>query len=192
MSGSRRLAIVGDMAIASRRVPRWVALVELGLGLAAIVWPIAAAAGFALLVGCVFLTAGTIGLATAHRTKGGALAVRLSASLLSVAAGAYLVVDPDRTVLGLTTLLAIFLAGVGAVKIVAGILDGSRRVFVAMGIFDIALGTLIWANLPSSAEWALGLLVGLHFLAVGFATLGGSFDGVDDAGVTRGLEARSA
>ena len=41
---------------------------------------------------------------------------------------------------------------------------------IAGGVFDILLGALLWAGLPSSASWAIGLLVGLHFLAAGIQT----------------------
>jgi len=39
------------------------------------------------------------------------------------------------------------------------------------GIVAIAVGVLLIANLPSSATWAIGLLVGINLIMSGFAYL---------------------
>jgi uncharacterized membrane protein HdeD (DUF308 family) len=39
------------------------------------------------------------------------------------------------------------------------------------GIVAIAVGVLLIANLPSSAAWAIGLLVGINLIMSGFAYL---------------------
>ena len=39
------------------------------------------------------------------------------------------------------------------------------------GIIAIAVGILLIANLPSSAAWAIGLLVGINLIFSGFAYL---------------------
>jgi len=35
------------------------------------------------------------------------------------------------------------------------------------GVLSIVLGSLIWADLPSSAAWAIGLLVGIDLVFTG-------------------------
>jgi uncharacterized membrane protein HdeD (DUF308 family) len=39
------------------------------------------------------------------------------------------------------------------------------------GIIDLILAAIIWAGLPGTAEWALGLLVGINMLFGGFAMI---------------------
>jgi uncharacterized membrane protein HdeD (DUF308 family) len=43
--------------------------------------------------------------------------------------------------------------------------------FVLLGILSLAVGVLIWNQLPSSAAWSLGLLVGIDFLSTGLVFL---------------------
>jgi uncharacterized membrane protein HdeD (DUF308 family) len=37
------------------------------------------------------------------------------------------------------------------------------------GLVSLAVGALIFAQLPSSAEWAIGLLVGINMISSGWA-----------------------
>ena len=87
-------------------------------------------------------------------------------------------------------MLVLFVAG--GVRVVVGMTDSRRRVLLAIGVFDIVLGSLIWADLPSSATWVIGLLIGLHFLIGGVAIVAGAYDEPPARGRPRGLEVRSA
>ena len=188
----------GPIAVSERGAPvgagvtRGAGGVEIAIGLIAIAWPIAATAGFVVLLACSLLTVGTIAFATAYRLRGAALAVRLVTGAASIVAGSYLVADPERGAIGLTTLLVLVLFVAGGVRIVAGMTDSRRRVLLAIGVFDIVLGSLIWADLPSSANWVIGLLLGLHFLVGGIAIVTGVYDEPSARGRPRGLEVRSA
>ena len=50
-------------------------------------------------------------------------------------------------------------------------LSGRWGWMLASGIIDLALAVMIWAGLPSSAEWAVGLLVGINLLFGGSALI---------------------
>jgi uncharacterized membrane protein HdeD (DUF308 family) len=39
------------------------------------------------------------------------------------------------------------------------------------GIISIIVGVMLWAKLPSSALWAIGLLVGINFIMAGWSSL---------------------
>jgi uncharacterized membrane protein HdeD (DUF308 family) len=43
---------------------------------------------------------------------------------------------------------------------------------IANGVVSLVLGLLIAAELPSAADWAIGLLVGIDFIFYGAAALG--------------------
>jgi len=42
---------------------------------------------------------------------------------------------------------------------------------LASGIIDLVLAAMIWAGLPSTAAWAIGLLVGINMLFGGAAMI---------------------
>jgi uncharacterized membrane protein HdeD (DUF308 family) len=42
---------------------------------------------------------------------------------------------------------------------------------LASGIFDCILAAVIWAGLPGTVEWVLGLLVGINMLCGGLAMI---------------------
>jgi uncharacterized membrane protein HdeD (DUF308 family) len=64
----------------------------------------------------------------------------------------------------ITIVLGVIFVAVGIVAIVAGSMAVS-------GGLAILLGILVAVNLPSSASWAIGLLVGLDFLCFGWVLI---------------------
>jgi uncharacterized membrane protein HdeD (DUF308 family) len=148
-----------------------VGAVEIALGLIAIVWPAVASVSIAILLGSLLVAAGVVGLAAAFAARGLYVLLRLVLGGFGVAAGIYLLAYPDEGLIGLTKLLVLVLLLSGAALIAVGILGRENRgMLLAAGAFDVLLGALVWAELPSSASWALGLLVGFHFLASGIQT----------------------
>jgi uncharacterized membrane protein HdeD (DUF308 family) len=163
----------GPLRAGSRSTALLIALggVEIALGLIAIVWPAVASVSIAILLGCLFFVEAGVVLVSAFFARGWQLLGRLVWSFVSGLAGIYLIAYPEGGVVGLTVILVIllFLAGVSLVG--TGLLgDENRGLLMAVGALNIVFGALIWANLPSSASWAIGLLVGLHFLASGLRT----------------------
>ena len=149
-----------------------VGAVEIALGIVAIVWPAVADVSIAVLIGWLFLAEGVVALVSAYHTHGPKLVARLVLGAVGVLAGIYLITNPDEGLLGLTAVLVIVLFLAGLSSVATGLLgdDENRGALIAGGALDIVLGALIWAKLPSSAAWAIGLLVGIHFIALGFAT----------------------
>ena len=145
--------------------------VEIVLGVIAIVWPAVAAVSIAILLGTLLLVQGGVALAAAFAARGWRLFRRLLLSFVSGLAGVYLLVYPEEGVVGLTVVLVIVLFVAGVLALMAGLIGERNGVLIAGGLFDIVIGALIWAHLPSSASWAIGLLVGCFFFANGIETI---------------------
>jgi uncharacterized membrane protein HdeD (DUF308 family) len=150
--------------------------VEIVLGLIAIVWPAVAAVSIAILLGTLLLVQGGVALVSAFAARGWHLFRRLLLSFVSGLAGVYLLAYPEEGVVGLTVVLVLVLFVAGALALAAGLIGERSGVLIAGGLFDILIGALIWAHLPSSASWAIGLLVGLYFFASGIETMSFGLD----------------
>ncbi len=159
--------------------------IEIVLGAIAIIWPAVAAVSIAILLGTLLLVQGGVALASAFAAHGWRLFRRLLLSFVSGLAGVYLLVYPEEGVVGLTIVLVIVLFSAGALAVAAGLIVERNGVLIAGGLFDIAIGALVWAHLPSSASWAIGLLVGCFFLANGIETLSSGLDARRDERRTR-------
>jgi uncharacterized membrane protein HdeD (DUF308 family) len=145
--------------------------VEIVMGVIAIVWPAAAAVSIAILLGTLLLIEGGVALVSAFAARGWQLLGRLIWSIVGGLAGIYLLAYPDEGVVGLTALLVIVMFFAGFAFLVTGLMgDENRGLLLVVGALGINVGALIWAGLPTSADWAIGLLVGFHFLARGIET----------------------
>jgi hypothetical protein len=93
---------------------------------------------------------------------------------LSFAAGLYLLVAPLNGAFTLTVVLSMwFLA-----RIATGIADHNvpgAGMLALNGVLSLVLGLLIALQLPESATWAIGLLVGIDLLFTGMLLLTGNY-----------------
>ena len=94
--------------------------------------------------------------------------------LLYVFVGGWLAFFPLTGIVGLTVLLAIMFVVEGIFKFIIGIQVrpiGGWIWMIISGVIAVAAGILIFSGLPSSATWAIGLLVGINILMSGIAFL---------------------
>jgi uncharacterized membrane protein HdeD (DUF308 family) len=147
------------------------------LGAAAIILPEVATLAFTLVIGWLFLISGGVGLVTTFwmRNAPGFWWALLSA-VIGIAAGIVLIWPISGTV-SLTLVLIAFFTVEGIVTLMYAIehraqLTGRWAWMLASGLIDLVLAGMIFAQLPSSAEWALGLLVGINLLFGGVAMIG--------------------
>ena len=96
---------------------------------------------------------------------------------MAVLAGGVLLARPLSGAITLTLVLISFFIVGGVASIMVGIshrseLPGRWGWMVVSGIIDLVLSALIFAGLPSSAAWAIGLLVGINMLMAGAALIG--------------------
>jgi uncharacterized membrane protein HdeD (DUF308 family) len=148
------------------------------LGLIAIVVPPIATLAFELIIGWLFLISGIVGLVTTFwmRNAPGFLWSLLSA-VVAIAAGVVLLFWPISGTLSLTFVLIAFFLIEGIVTIMYAIdhrnqLSSRWGWMLASGVVDLILAGIIFAGLPGSAAWALGLLVGINLLFGGTAMIG--------------------
>jgi len=170
-------------AVASAIHKHWVLFLIEGiilviLGILAILLPPLATITFTILIGWLFLISGAVGLVTTlwMRHAPGFWWSLLSA-IIAIAAGLALLAWPITGSLSLTLVLIAFFVVEGIASIMYAIehrnqLTGRWGWMLASGIIDLILAGIILAGLPGTAEWALGLLVGINLLFGGTAMIG--------------------
>jgi uncharacterized membrane protein HdeD (DUF308 family) len=152
-------------------------IVLLVLGALAVLVPPIATLAVTLLFGWLFLISGIVGLITTFwmRNAPGFWWSLLSA-VLGIVVGLLLLARPLGGALSLTLLLIAFFIVEGVVSIMFALdhkreLSGQWGWMLVSGIIDLALAMMIFAGLPSTAAWALGLLVGINMIFGGAAMI---------------------
>ena len=138
------------------------------LGIAAIIVPPIASLAVAIFLGWLFLISGIVGLVTTFmmRNLPGFWWALLSA-VLAIAAGVVLIGWPVSGVLSLTLVLIVFFLIEGVASIMYALEhrnSGRWGWMLVSGIIDLILGAIIFAGLPGTAAWAIGLLVGINMV----------------------------
>jgi uncharacterized membrane protein HdeD (DUF308 family) len=98
------------------------------------------------------------------------MALRLLLAVLTFAAGLYLLVAPLEGTFTLTVMLVIWFVAIGCMRIAMGVAGWGApgAGWLALGgVLSLVLGLLIAEQLPESAAWALGLLVGIDIVFTG-------------------------
>jgi uncharacterized membrane protein HdeD (DUF308 family) len=159
-----------------RRARRWVVatgVLSIVAGAAAIAVPAVASVTIAIFIGWMLIATGVaraVHAVRAHRVT----APAVLDAVLALLVGGYLVVFPLSGTVTLTLLLAAFFFGAGALYLLhAWRARGRPGAGLAAfnGALDVVLGVLICVDLPSSAAWAIGLLVGIELVFWGVRAL---------------------
>jgi uncharacterized membrane protein HdeD (DUF308 family) len=152
-------------------------VVLLVLGATAIVLPPLATLAVTILFGWLFLVSGIIGLITTFwmRAAPGFWWSLLSA-VLAVVVGGLLLARPIGGAFSLTIVLVAFFIIEGGASIMFALdhkreLSGQWGWMLASGVIDLLLAAFIFGGLPSTAAWALGLLVGINMVFGGAALI---------------------
>ena len=152
-------------------------IVLLVLGVFAVLVPPVATLAITIVFGWLFLVSGIVGLITTFwmRSAPGFWWSLISAAL-GIVVGLLLLARPLGGALSLTLLLIAFFIVEGAVSIMFALdhkreLSGQWGWMLVSGIIDLALAMMIFAGLPSTAAWALGLLVGINMIFGGAAMI---------------------
>jgi uncharacterized membrane protein HdeD (DUF308 family) len=147
------------------------------LGAIAIVVPQIATLAFTILIGWLFFIAGVVGLFTTAWMRGApGFWWSLVSAIIAIAAGVVLLVWPVNGTLSLTLVLIAFFIVEGGATILYAVdhrdqLSGRWGWMLVSGIIDIILAAIILTGLPGTAEWALGLLVGINMVFGGAALI---------------------
>ena len=147
------------------------------LGVVAIAVPLIATLAFTIIIGWVFLVAGVVGLVTTFWARGApGFWWSLISAIIAIAAGVVLLLWPISGSISLTLVLIAFFIIEGIASIMYAIehrnqATGQWLWMLVSGIIDLILAGIIFAGLPGTAFWALGLLVGINMVFGGAALI---------------------
>jgi uncharacterized membrane protein HdeD (DUF308 family) len=156
------------------------------LGVLAIAAPAFASVAVDIYVGWLFLLSGMVGIVAMFSARSvSSFFWILVTALLSIAVGAMLIWQPVEGAYSLTLVLTAFFIAEGVFQIVSSFsyrdaIPGSWGWMLVSGISDLLLaGIIIWAW-PTSAQWALGLVVGVNLITSGTAVVMMAIEGRDN------------
>jgi uncharacterized membrane protein HdeD (DUF308 family) len=148
------------------------------LGLAAMIVPPLASLAVTIFLGWMFLVSGVGGLIATYwaRNMPGFWWSLISAAL-AVLAGLILLARPVQGVLTLTIVVGAYFLAEGVATIMYALehrreLSGRWSWLLIAGLMDLLIAFIVIAGLPGSAEWVLGLLVGINLLFGGATLIG--------------------
>ncbi|MDD1533830.1 MULTISPECIES: HdeD family acid-resistance protein [unclassified Bradyrhizobium] len=148
------------------------------LGVAALILPPLASLAIAIFLGWMFLISGIGGLIVTYwaRNTPGFWWSLISAAL-AVLTGILLLARPVQAVLTLTIVLGAYFLAEGVATIMYALehrreLSSRWSWLLISGLVDIAISFMVITGLPSSAEWAIGILVGINLLFGGASLIG--------------------
>jgi uncharacterized membrane protein HdeD (DUF308 family) len=148
------------------------------LGLAAMIVPPLASLAVTIFLGWMFLISGVAGLIVtfwARQMPG--FWWSLFSAALAVLAGIILLARPVQGILTLTIVVGAYFLAEGVATIMYA-LEHRRELserwswLLVAGLMDILIAFMIIAGLPGSAEWAIGLLVGINLVLGGASLVG--------------------
>jgi uncharacterized membrane protein HdeD (DUF308 family) len=155
----------------------WKALMTVGvlaivIGCIAILVPAVASVGTAIFIGWILLIAGAFLVAAAFSAHSiGTVVLRLLWAALTVVVGVWLIVEPHNGTLTLTLVLGIYFLFMGLTRIAVAFAARGQQGAGLVGLSGVAgllIGILVLAKFPSSADWAIGLLVGIDLIFAGW------------------------
>lgn len=167
---------IGGIIQAHRRGFIFLGVALVVAGLLAIVFPLAGGLAVEIWTAIALLIAGgaQIAHAFAARQWQGFL-LGLLVGVLYVVTGAVLWLNPMQGVVTLTVLLALAILFDGVLRTVLAFhirpVDGWFWMLIS-GLIGIVVAFMIWQQLPSSATWALGLMLGCNLIFSGLAFAG--------------------
>lgn len=154
---------------------RRLGIVLLILGIAAVLFPLVASIAVKVMIGWVMLLAGAMNLWQAFHTRDWSSTIwNALIALLSLAVGVYLAFFPLTGLVGLTLLLGVTFAAQGVFEILIAMQNRERKgwgFLLLSGALSVVLGLMLMFGLPGTAEWALGLMVGIHFISSGVSLI---------------------
>jgi len=149
-----------------------VGVLAIFVGCIAILVPAVASVGTAIFIGWILLFAGSFLVAAAFSAHSiGSLVLRLIWAVLTVIVGVYLIFEPHNGTLTLTLVLGIYFLFMGLTRIAVAFLARGQQNAGLVGLSGVAgllIGILVLAEFPSSADWAIGLLVGIDLIFAGW------------------------
>ena len=147
------------------------------LGALAIIIPPLATLSVTIFLGWLFLISGIVGLVTTFRARHApGFWWSLLSAVIAILAGIALIGWPISGAVSLTLVAIVCFAVEGFATIMYALehkreLSGRWGWMLVSGIIDLFLAAIIFAGLPGTAAWAIGLLVGINMMFGGVALI---------------------
>jgi uncharacterized membrane protein HdeD (DUF308 family) len=147
------------------------------LGATAVVLPPLATIAATIIIGWLFLVSGVVGLFTTYWMRHApGFWWSLISAVLGIVVGVMLLARPITAAYSLTLVLVAFFIIEGVASIMFALdhkreLSGKWGWMLVSGIIDLVLAAMIFGGLPSTAAWAIGLLVGINMIFGGAALI---------------------
>lgn len=142
-------------------------------GVAALVFPLFSSVAIILVLGWLLIISGVLqGISLIGASNVPHFWLQLISVVLSIVIGLMFLNDPGGGLAALTLLLIVYFTVGGMARIVFAL---TIRPFpdwgwvLASGIISVLLGIYLFASLPLTAAWLLGLLFGIQLLSEGAA-----------------------
>lgn len=142
-------------------------------GLLAIIYPIVSSVAAIVLLGWLLIVSGIIqGISLLGARQVPHFWLQLISVILAVLIGFLFLRDPGQGMLTITLLLIVFFMIEGISKVVFAL---TIRPFpnwgwvLVSGCVGVLLSAILWASLPATALWLIGLLLGIELISVGMA-----------------------
>jgi uncharacterized membrane protein HdeD (DUF308 family) len=173
--------------MATARVPlhfehlgrRWGWFLALGillivLGILALIFTPAATLASVLILGWLMFFSGIVEAVHAFHARGwGGVLLHVAGAALGILVGLLVVTEPLAGALAFTLLFACFFTVIGLFRLIAAI--SLRYRSWGWAVFDslvtLALGVVLWAGMPWSGLWFLGLALGIALLLRGWSDI---------------------
>ena len=142
-------------------------------GVLAIIYPVLFSAAVVVLLGWLLIISGAVqGLSLIGARHVPHFWLQLISVILAVLIGCLFLRDPAQGLMTIALLLIVFFMIEGISKVVFAL---TIRPFpnwgwvLASGLVGILLALILWANLPVTALWLVGVLLGINLISVGAA-----------------------
>lgn len=142
-------------------------------GILAIIYPVISSTAVIVLLGWLLIASGVLqGLSLIGARQVPHFWLQLISVILAILIGFLFLRDPTQGLMTLALLLIIFFMMEGMSKVVFAL---TIRPFpnwgwvLASGLVGIVLALILWASLPVTAVWLIGVLLGINLISIGAA-----------------------
>jgi uncharacterized membrane protein HdeD (DUF308 family) len=142
-------------------------------GFLALIYPFIASVGIVYLLAWVLIASGILqGIGLIGASNVPHYWLQLISAVLAILIGVLLLREPSSGLLVMTVLLIVYFMVEGIAKVIFAL---TIRPFpnwgwvLGSGLVGIFLALILWANMPLSADWVLGLMLGLLLMSEGAA-----------------------
>jgi uncharacterized membrane protein HdeD (DUF308 family) len=142
-------------------------------GMLAIIYPVISSAAVIVLLGWLLIVSGLLqGMSLIGARHVPHFWLQLISVILAVLVGFLFLRDPAQGMVTIALLLIVFFMMEGISKVVFAL---TIRPFpnwgwvLGSGLVGILLSLILWANLPVTAVWLIGVLLGVNLISVGAA-----------------------